>query len=123
MVARRTAISVRLDEAAQQQIERAAQLLHQTPAAFLQRAGADTARQVLLAWAVRSYRQREHTFSELAEETGLSVEMIMRDMTSADRDQALDFYLAAARTAARRLQDDAFLRSAETAVADVRRVE
>lgn len=123
MVSKRTAISVRLDEVAQQQIDRAARLLKQTPAAFLQDAGAETARQVLLAWAVRSYRQGEHTFSELAEETGLSVEAIMRAAAGDDRDEALDFYLAAARTAARLLEDDGFLRSAQAAAADVRRVE
>jgi uncharacterized protein (DUF1778 family) len=123
MVAKRAAISVRLDEATQQQIDRAARLLKQTPAAFLHDAGAETARQVLLTWAVRSYRQGEHTFSELAEETGLSVETIMRAMASDSRDEALDFYLAAARTAARLLDDDGFLRSAQAAVAEVRQVE
>ena len=121
MVAKRTAISVRLDEAAQQQISRAARLLNQTPAAFLQHAGAVTARQVLLAWAVKRYREGEHTFSQLAEETGLDVETIMRGTASADRDEALNFYLAAAGTAARLLQDEEFLRSAQAAVADLRR--
>jgi hypothetical protein len=111
-----------LDEVAQQQVDRAARLLKQTPAAFLQDAGAETARQVLLAWAVRRYRQGDNTFGELADETGLSVETIMRAAASDDRDEVLDFYLAAARTAARLLQDDGFLRSAQAAVADVRRV-
>jgi hypothetical protein len=112
-----------LDEVTQQQVDRAARLLKQTPAAFLHDAGAETARQVLLAWAVKSHRQGDHTFSELAEETGLSVETIMRATAGDDRDEALDFYLAAARTAARLLQDDGFLRSAQAAVADLRRVE
>jgi uncharacterized protein (DUF1778 family) len=123
MVARRTAISIRLDEVAQHQIDRAARLLNQSPAAFLRDAGAETARQVLLAWAVGRYREGAHTFSELADETGLDVETIMRATASADRDEALDFYLAAARTAAQLLHDDEFLRSAQAAVADVRRTD
>ena len=123
MVARRTAISVRLDEIAQEQVGRAARLLNQTPAAFLQRAGAETARQVLLAWAVGRYREGGGTFNELAEETGLSVEAIMRGMTRDDRDEALDFYAAAARTAARLVGDDEFSRAAQAAAADLRRVE
>jgi hypothetical protein len=123
MVAKQTAISVRLDDIAREQVRRAARLLNQTPAAFLQHAGAETARQVLLAWAVRKYREGGGTFSELAEETGLSVEAIMRGVASNDRDEALDFYRAAARTAARLVQDDDFYRAAQAAVMDVQRVE
>ena len=123
MVARRMAISVRLDETTQEQVGRAARILNQSPAAFLQYAGAETARQVLPAWAAERYRQGLGSFSELVEETGLSVEAIMRGMASADRDEALDFYAAAARTAARLLQDDDFYRSVQAAVVDVRRVD
>jgi predicted transcriptional regulator len=123
MMARRAAISVRLDDAVQEQVERAARLVNETPAAFLQRAGAETARQVLLAWAVRTYRNGERTLSQLAEETGLGVEDIIDAQSRADREGALDFYLAAARTAARLLHDDSYLRFAETAVNDLRHVE
>jgi hypothetical protein len=50
------------------------------------------------------------------------VEAIIRATAGDDRDEALDFYLAAARTAARLLEDDGFFRSAQAAVEDVRRV-
>lgn len=120
MVARRTTISVRLNDAIQVQIARAARLLDQTPAEFLQRAGTETARQVLLAWAAGVYRDGGRTLSELAEETGLGIEEIMESLADAGHGEALDFYLVAARTAARLLGDDTFLQAAQVAVADIR---
>ena len=70
-------VSVRLDPQAGRRLDKAAALLHQSRAAFLERAGDDAARRVLTDWAARRYRQGGGSFSELAEETGLAVEEIV----------------------------------------------
>ena len=77
MATRKRTISVRLDDRAKRRVEKAARLLKQSSGAFLEKAGEERARQLLLDWAVSSYQRGEASFSELADETGLSVEEIV----------------------------------------------
>jgi len=107
---------VRLDDAAKQRVERAARLLKQSSGAFLEKAGEEHARHVLLGWAVNRHRRGEASFSELAGETGLAVEEIMLAMGSQGRQEALDLFLASCRTVAEASGDRDFLRMGEEAV-------
>ena len=116
MPTKRRTVSVRLEPAAARRLERAAGLLRQSRGAFLEKAGEEAARRVLLEWAVASYRQGERSFSELAEETGLPVEEIMEAVGGRDREAALAMFLASCRTIAEVEASPEFLRLAEEAV-------
>ena len=120
MATRKKTISVRLDGTAKQRVERAARLLKQSSGAFLEKAGVEQARQVLVTWAADRHRQGVASFSELAAETGLAVEEIMRAAGEEDRLEALEMFLASCRTVATANDDPAFLRLSEEAVTVVR---
>ena len=113
-------VSVRLDGPAVQRLERAARLVKQSRGAFLEKAGDEAARRVLLDEATRRYRRGEGSFSELAAETGLAVEEIMDAVGHEARDQALDMFLASCRTMSAANNDPEFLRLAQQAAAAVR---
>jgi predicted transcriptional regulator len=100
MATTKRTISVRLDDVAKQRVERAAKLVRQSSGAFLEKAGEEHARVVLLEWAVARYRRGEASFSELAEEAGLAVEEIMDAAGSQGKEQAPEMYLAGCRTVA-----------------------
>ena len=121
MVTKKRTISVRLDDAAKRRVERAARLLKQSSGAFLEKAGEERARHVLLAWAVDRRRRGEASFSELAAETGLAVEEIMLAMGSQGKQEALDMFLASCRTVAEASGNPDFLRLSEEAVELVRK--
>jgi hypothetical protein len=121
MVTKKRTISVRLDDAAKQRVERAAKLLKQSAGAFLQKAGEEQAREVLLRWAVDRHRRGDASFSELAGETGLAVEEIMLAMGSQGKEEALDMFLASCRTVAKASGNPDFLRLGEEAVELVRK--
>ena len=155
-------ISVRLDPAAARRLERAARLMKQSRDAFLGKAGDDTARRILLKWAVARYRQGERTrfhlvlvsfpgpssrrriwrfsakspapetrrserpthfrnrvgersFSQLAEETGLTVEEIMGAAGNGDREAALAMFLTSCKTVAEVERNPEFLRLGQEA--------
>ncbi|MEK7215321.1 MAG: hypothetical protein AAB289_06990, partial [Chloroflexota bacterium] len=80
MATKKRTISVRLDDAAKRQVERAATLSKQSAGAFLGRAGEEEARRALLTWAVAQHGIGRASFSELAQDTGLAVEEIMGAM-------------------------------------------
>jgi len=113
-------ISVRLDKAVKERVERAARLLRQSSGAFLEKAGAERARDVLLASAVDRRRRGEASFSELAADTGLAVEEIMLAAGSEDEQAALDTFLASCRTVAEASGNPHFLRLGEEAIELVR---
>ena len=121
MVTKKQTISVRLDAAAKQRVERAAKLRKQSSGAFLEQAGEQHARQVLLAWAVDRQERGAASFSELAAETGLAVEEIMLAVGSRGKQEGLDLFLASCRTVAEASGDPDFLRLGEEAVQVVRR--
>ena len=116
MTTKKGTISVRLDNAAKRRVERAARLLKQSAAAFLERAGDEQARHILLEWAVDQHRNGAASFSELAAETGLAVEEIMVAMGSQGKEEALEMFLASCRTVAEARSNPEFLRLAEEAV-------
>ncbi|GEM_PF-1023476 len=116
MATKKRTISVRLDDAAKQRVERAARLLKQSAGAFLERGGEEQARHILLAWAVDQHRSGAASFSELASETGLAVEEIMLAMGSQGKEEALEMFLASCRTVAEIRGNPEFLRLAEEAV-------
>ncbi|MBM2826011.1 MAG: hypothetical protein HW403_75 [Dehalococcoidia bacterium] len=116
MVTKKRTISVRLDDAAKQRVERAARLLNQSAGAFLERAGYEQARHILLAWAVDQHRSGKASFSELAAETGLAVEEIMMAMESQGKQETLEMFLASCRTVAETRGNPEFLRLGEEAV-------
>ena len=119
MAARKRTISVRLDERAKRQVEKAAKLLGHSQGAFLGVAGEERAHQVLLEWAVNRHRQGEASFSELADETGLAVEEIMEAMGREGTEEALEMFLASCRTVAKMHGDPKFLRLAEEVAKEV----
>lgn len=116
MATTKKTISVRLDDVAKRRVERAAKLLKQSAGAFLEKAGQEHARHVLLAWAADRHRRGEASFSELADETGLAVEEIMLAVGSEGKQEALDMFLASCRTVAEARGDPDFLRLGEEAV-------
>lgn len=70
--------------------------------------------------AVSSYRRGERSFSELAGETGLSVEEIMDAVGQGDREAALAMFLASCKTVAESEGNPDFMRLGQAAVDDVR---
>ena len=121
MPTKKQTVSVRLDDAAKRRVERAAKLLKQSSGAFLEKAGDDQAREVLLNWATHRYRSGEGSFSELAAETGLEIEEIMRAMGGDGQQEALAMFLASCRTAAEGGGNPEFLRLGEEAVQAISR--
>jgi hypothetical protein len=115
MVATRT-ITVRLAPPVDRRLEKAAALMKQPLAAFLGKAGDEAARRVLLDWAVNAYRRGSMSLSQLAEETGLSVEEVMVAQGSADREAAVGAFLASAKTVAETQGTPQFLELAREAV-------
>jgi hypothetical protein len=92
-------------------------------------------RRELLEWAIDRYIEGNRSFGELAEETGLSIEEIMRAMEQIGdreraaalaamwdrtRDEASEMFLASARSIAHLSGDPEFLRRAERVAADAR---
>ncbi len=123
MTTKKRTISVRLDDAAKLRVERAARLSKQSAGAFLELAGEEQARRILLVWAVAQHRRGEASFSELAAETGLAVEEIMRGMARQGKQEALEMFLASCRTVAESRGNPEFLRLGEEAVKMVQRAE
>jgi predicted transcriptional regulator len=121
MPTKKRTISVRLDEATKRRVERAARILKQSSGAFLEKAGEQQARQVLLSWALERHRRGEMSFSELAEETGLVVEEIMLAAGDENPLEALEVFLAGCRSMAEANGDLDFLRLGEDAVRAVKR--
>jgi hypothetical protein len=113
-------VSVRLDAAAARRLEQAARLMKQSRGAFLEKAGDEAARRVLIEWAVTRHQQGDRTFSELAEETSLAVEEIMQAAGQRDREAALAMFLASCQTIAETENNPDFLRLAQAAVATIR---
>lgn len=74
------------------------------------------ARRVLLDWAVSRHRDGSHSFSELAEETGLPVEEIMDAVGRRDTESALAMFLASCETVAEMQGMPEFLRLGQEAV-------
>lgn len=109
-------VSVRLDEESRQRVERAAKILKQSSGAFLEKAGEDRARDVLLQWAVTRYQQGLGSLSELAEETGLAVEEVADAVGSRGMKEAVDMFLASCKTVAETQRKPQFLRLGQEAV-------
>jgi hypothetical protein len=121
MPTRKQTVSVRLGGAAKHRVEHAARIAKQSAGAFLEKAGEDRARQVLLDWALDRHRRGDASFSELADETGLAVEEIMLAIGQLGKDDALDAFVASCRTVAEATGKPDFLRSGEEAAGLVRR--
>jgi hypothetical protein len=121
MATKKPTISVRLDDAAKLMVEHAARIMNQSAGAFLEKAGQERARQVLLDWALERHRRGEASFSELAADTGLTVEEIMRASGDRGRQEALEAFLASCRTVAEVRGNREFLRLGEDAVKAVQR--
>lgn len=122
MATKKTTVSVRLDEEAHQRVNTAAKLTKQSLGSFLEAAGEQRAHQVLLDWVVTSHRQGSASFSELAQQTGLAIEEIMRAVGDQGRDDALAMFLASCETVAATRNDPEFLRLGREAVADLANV-
>ena len=116
MATKKRTISVRLDDIAKQRVEKAAKLLKQSLGAFLEKAGEERARVVLLDWAANRYRRGEASLSELAEETRLAVEEIMEAIGRHGREEALEMFLVSCRTVAETRDNPDFLRLARETV-------
>jgi uncharacterized protein (DUF1778 family) len=113
MVTKKHTVSIRLTTDAARRLEKAASLTRQSPGAFLEKAGDETAHRILLEWAGAQYRQGLKSFSQLADETGLAIEEIMLRIGSHEREQALDAFLASCRTVAEARGNPDFLRVAK----------
>jgi hypothetical protein len=112
-------ISVRVGPEVERRLERAASLMKQSRGAFLQKAGDETARRILVDWAAKRHRNGEKTFSELAVETGLTIEEIMAAVGRAGQAEGAGMFLASARVVAETMNSPSFLRMAEHAAAVV----
>ncbi|MGQ9573269.1 MAG: hypothetical protein ACUVV3_08825 [Dehalococcoidia bacterium] len=121
MATKKPTILVRLDDAAKLRVKHAARIVKQSAGAFLEEAGEERARQVLLDWALERHRRSEASFSELAADTGLTVEEIMLALGDRGRQEALEAFLASCRTVAEVSGNRDFLRLGEAAVKTVRR--
>ncbi len=98
---RKHTVSVRLDDESRQRVERAAKMLKQSSGAFLEKAGEERARRVLLERAVTLYQQGRGSLSDLAGETGLAVEEIADAVGSRGKEEAVEMFLALSRRAVR----------------------
>lgn len=116
MAIKKRTISVRINDEAKQRVERAAKLLRQSLGAFLEKAGEERARAVLLAWAAGRYRRGEASLSELAAETGLAVEEVMEAIGSDGKEEAIEMFLASCRTVAETRHNPEFLRLGQEVV-------
>jgi len=121
MASKKPTISVRLDDGAKLRVEHAARIVKRSAGAFLEEAGEERARQVLLDWALERHRRGEASFSELAADTGLTVEEIMLAAGDRGRQDALEAFLASCRTVAEVSGNRDFLRLGEDAVKAVQR--
>lgn len=121
MATKKPTISVRLDDIAKLRVEHAARIMNQSAGAFLEKAGQERARQVLLDWALERHRRGEASFSELAADTGLAVEEIMLALGDRGGEEALEAFLASCRTVAEISGNRDFLRLGEDAVKVVQR--
>ena len=121
MPTKKQTVSVRLDDAAKRRVERAAKLSKQSSGAFLEKAGDERAREVLLAWATNRYRSGDGSLSELAAETGLEVEEIMRAIGGNGQQEALAMFLASCQTVAEVNGNPEFLRLGQEAVEAISR--
>lgn len=119
MPTKKRTLSVRMDKDMTRRLEHAARLRNQSLGAFLQHAGDEAARRLLLEWAVSRHREGPASASELADETGLAVEEIMRALGTTDRQAALDIFVASCRTVAITMDKPEFLRVGEEAAKDV----
>lgn len=116
---RRKTLSVRLEPDAALRVQKAAELARQSQGAFLEKAGDEAARRLLISWAVERYRQGAASFSELAAETGLVVEEIMSAAGDQDSEGALHMFLASSEAVARSTGNLEFLRLAREAVEEI----
>jgi hypothetical protein len=119
MVTQKRTVSVRLDRGAERRLEKAAQITRQSRGAFLEKAGDESARRVLLEWATERYRQGGASFSELAAESGLAIEEIMAALGQRERQEGLEMFLDSCRTIAEAQGKPEFLRLAEQVVREV----
>lgn len=108
-------LSVRLDPDAERRLEKAARIARQSRGAFLQTAGDQMARKILLEWAIVRYREGAASASELAADSGLAVEEIMAAAGGHGREAALDMFLASCKTVASKHGNPQFLRLGEAA--------
>ena len=113
-------LCIHLDPDAKKRLDKASSLAHLSPASFVEQAADERARDMLLDWAVRSYRQGDTTYSLLAEETGLGIVEIMYAMGDDGLDEALDSFLARAATLADERDNPDLLRLARNVAAQVR---
>lgn len=125
MPTKKQTISVRLDAAAKRRVEEAARLTKQSAGAFLESAGDERARWVLLDWALQRHRRGDASFSELASDTGLSVEEIMLAASASNdsRQEALDAFLASCRVVADIRGNPGFFKRGEDAVKTLRQAQ
>lgn len=117
MTMREQSVFLHLDSDAKRRLEKAAEVAQQSPTAFVEQAADERARDVLLEWAVRRYHEGDTTYSLIAEETGLPVEEIMYAMGWDGIDEALQAFLARARTLAEECENPDLLRLAHKVVA------
>jgi uncharacterized protein (DUF1778 family) len=115
-------VSVRLDTEAARRLEQAARLTKQSRGAFLEKAGDERARSILLQWAVERHRNGDRSLSELAAETGLAVEEIVEALSRHGQQAALAMFLSSCRTIAQAEARPEFLWLAEEAVQTVAKV-
>ena len=116
MPTRKHTVSVRLDDESRQRVERAAKILKQSSGAFLETAGEERARRVLLERAVGLYQQGQGSLSELAEEAGLAAEEIADAVGSRGEEEAVEMFLASCKTVAETQGKPEFLRLGQKAV-------
>ncbi len=116
MTTKKRTVSVRLDPDEKRRVDAAARLMKQSTGAFLEKAGGERARNVLLAWVVSRYQQGEASLSELAGETGLKVEEIADAVGLSRNEEAAAIFLASCRTVAETTGNPEFLKTAREAV-------
>lgn len=115
MPTKKHTVSVRLDEQARRRVEKAAGIAHQSTGAFLERAGQEQARGILLGWSLDRYRSGRASLSELAEETGLAVEDIVDALGASNRAEGLEAFLASCKSVAENWNHPEFLDQAKEA--------
>jgi hypothetical protein len=120
MTIRESALSIQLDTKARQRLEKAAHVVEQTPESFAEQAIDQRARDILLRWAVRRYREGDTTYSLLAEETGLGVVEIMYAMSDEGLEEALAAFLDHADTLAEERENPELSRLAQVIATQAR---
>jgi hypothetical protein len=120
MPASKSRVAIELDADTKRMIDRAAKFTNQSAESLLENAATERARNILIEWAVNRHRRGDATYSELAEQTGLTVEEIMLAFSATNVETSLEDFLQSVRSIAEATGNHEIVRYSEAAAQVIR---